>query len=152
MVEEMFENRKEFHKAVIECSDVEIQTKKGVFGYYIGDDTFEKEIRRKFDRRYRKHHLDHPHMRRGQEEKFLRSSTIKRAFLNFYSISDVNDLLQDGSYKSKRRIDILVKLLRDKGGLNYKQISKELGLKYSSISKRYLRAQTKGIPLKLRNL
>lgn len=71
------------------------------------------------------------------------------AFKDYYDVYNIEDLLKVRSYSVKRKVDILIRLLRDEGGLTYREVSRYLGLRYGSLAHRYRRSGIRDIPREL---
>jgi hypothetical protein len=77
---------------------------------------------------------------------------ILRSFAEHFGIDSLDDFLEETSHESTRKADILIRLLKEEGAMSYKDISRELGLKYSSLGHRYKRAKQREVPAELMGL
>lgn len=154
LVESLFGTKKEFRKAIDEYQDSKLDIRKGRFGYVIGGSKFEEVIEKKFDRRKLKSEIRHAYMRSGRKENLeIRSKQeILKAFKIYFGIENLQDFLEKSNHESKRKADMLIKLLKDEGGMSYREISRELGLKFSSLGHRYKRAIKRELPSNLLRL
>ncbi len=154
LVESLFESQEDFRKAIDEYKYRKLDIQKSKFGYILGGSKFEGVIRQKFNRRELYSESRHAHMRRGREKKRAGNykQKIMEIFMAHYKIGDLDDFTKRRSHESKRKADVLIVLLRDEAGMTYREISKELGLKFNSLGNRYKRAKKRRMPSKILTL
>ncbi|MCK4234560.1 transposase [candidate division WOR-3 bacterium] len=151
LVREMFDNEDDYIMSILESKRIIIEPKKCRFGDYIGNISFEKIIEEKFDRR-KNVSKEHPNMRRKKEAKefeFISPNFIIETFKIFYNIKDFEKFICKRSYGVSRKIDTLIRLLKERCGLTYKEISLFLDLRYNSLPHRYSRSDRWSIPQEL---
>jgi REP element-mobilizing transposase RayT len=154
LVESLFETKEAFIKSIDEYQHSKLDIRKSKFGYIFGGPKFEAIIRQKFDRRRAKSKSQHAHMRsgRGKDQKKISTEQILTIFASYFEIENLRDFLMKTNHESKRKADVLIVLLKDEGGMHYREISEELGLKFSSLGHRYKRAKARGVPADLQKL
>jgi REP element-mobilizing transposase RayT len=154
LIESLFETEEEFRKAIDEYQQGKMDIRKSRFGYVFGDRGFEKIIKKKFDRRKSEFKSRHAHMRTRREISRGKTPTkqILKIFSGFFEIEDIHEFLKRTDQTSRRKADILIKLLKDEGGMCYREISEELGLAFSSLGHKYRRGKESEVPRKLLKL
>lgn len=152
LVESLFENKGAFTKAIDEYQYRKLEERESKFGFVLGGPKFEGIISQEFNRRKSSGILPHAHMRRGEKGSSGKHSKeqIINGFKAYFEINNLGDFLLKSGHASKRKVDMLIKLLRDEGDMSYREVSQELGLRFSSLGHRYKRAKERGIPLGLK--
>jgi len=142
-IEEMFNSREEMHKLLDEWKQKDLSIRKTRIGDVLGEEEFIKESIKRFDRRRRQTksrnmRLD-DYIFRSSEEIIKEFEEEKGIKLNKISLN---------THKGKQLRGELLVLLKDKGGLTYREIVRIAvfqSLKYSSLGKLYKRALEKRV-------